>query len=144
MTLSEFFLRAIGKFKPAKGIFQSLCRYAVVRPGLRKHLNRFYNRLNYKERVFFHYLFADIFRNRPAPAIDARWQIRFNQKTIHLPLQTETLWLDWDLAVSIVGHDVEVKSFYERFINGMEKPVNFFDIGANYGTHSLLFLSQRK
>ena len=142
MTFSEFFLRGIGKFKPAKGFFQSLCRYAVVRTGLRNDLNRFYNRLNYKERVFFHYLFSDIFRNRPAPAIDARWQIRFNQKTIHLPLQTETLWLDWDLAVSIVGHDVEVKSFYERFINGMERPANFFDIGANYGTHSLLFLSQ--
>jgi len=58
-----------------------------------------------------------------------------------MPLRSENLWLDWDLAVSIMGHDLEIKYFYEKFIE-LERPVCFLDVGANYGTHSLLFLSQ--
>lgn len=142
MTFTEFLLKAIGKIKPIKRLSQSLCRYAVSKPSLRKQLNILYNRLTYNERVFFHYLFASIFRNRVSPSINGVWNVKFNNKVISLPLRTETLWLDWDLAVSIVGHDVEIKSFYEEFINTTRRPVNFFDIGANYGTHSLLFLSQ--
>jgi FkbM family methyltransferase len=44
-------------------------------------------------------------------------------------------------AVSIVGHDIEIKQTYETLISlPSETPELFIDIGANYGTHSLLFL----
>lgn len=58
-----------------------------------------------------------------------------------MPLRRGSFWLDWDNAVSIVGHDIEVKQTYESFIAlPSERPDLFIDIGANYGTHSLLFL----
>ncbi len=59
-----------------------------------------------------------------------------------MPLRCGTFWLDWDNAVSIVGHDIEVKETYESIIrSGAAAPELFIDIGANYGTHSLLFLA---
>jgi FkbM family methyltransferase len=57
-----------------------------------------------------------------------------------MPLTSERLWLDWDTAVSIIGHDIEVKKTYQALLDSREKPDLFIDIGANYGTHSLLFL----
>ncbi|AFM05151.1 methyltransferase, FkbM family [Bernardetia litoralis DSM 6794] len=51
------------------------------------------------------------------------------------------MWLDWDTAVSIVGHDIEVKNFYKKLILSEYKPKLVFDVGANYGTHSILFLA---
>ncbi len=58
-----------------------------------------------------------------------------------MPLTSAHFWLDWERAVSIVGHDVEVQQTYEAIIGSSSKrPTLFIDIGANYGTHSLLFL----
>ncbi|CAA9891487.1 conserved hypothetical protein [Candidatus Methylobacter favarea] len=57
-----------------------------------------------------------------------------------MPLTSERFWLDWDTAVSITGHDIEIKQTYEALIGSSEPPELFIDIGANYGTHSLLFL----
>lgn len=53
-----------------------------------------------------------------------------------------TIWLAWDSAVSILGHDVEIKRYYEAILKSKNKPKVLFDVGANYGTHSLLFSSQ--
>jgi FkbM family methyltransferase len=50
--------------------------------------------------------------------------------------------LSWDTAISIVGHDIEIKQTYKALIESAEcRPDLFLDIGANYGTHSLLFLA---
>jgi FkbM family methyltransferase len=68
------------------------------------------------------------------------WKIVFEGKTILMPLTPERFWLDWDSAVSIVGNDVEVKDTYAALIQSRDAPELFIDIGANYGTHSLLFL----
>jgi FkbM family methyltransferase len=56
-------------------------------------------------------------------------------------MTAERMWLDWDCALSIVGHDVEVKQTYAAILTSKRRPNLFVDIGANYGTHSLLFLS---
>lgn len=46
---------------------------------------------------------------------------------------------DWHRIFSI-GHDIEIKRYYyERILNN--RPSEFIDIGANYGMHSLIFLS---
>src|SRR5690606_4169290 len=89
----------------------------------------------------FHYFFSKLFRNKQIALEDATWKVDFNGKTISLPLSGESLWLDWDQAVSILGHDIAVKKTYEDLIK-RKKRDSFVDNGAKYGTHSLLFLSQ--
>ena len=37
------------------------------------------------------------------------WRVEFCGKRIVLPLTRDRAWLDWDLAVSVLGHDLEVK-----------------------------------
>src|SRR5262249_21129915 len=39
------------------------------------------------------------------------------------------------------GHDVEIKQTYAALITSDQCPVLFLDVGANCGTHSILFLS---
>lgn len=58
-----------------------------------------------------------------------------------MPLTAERFWLDWDTALSIVGHETEIKDTYLALIGSREAPELFLDIGANYGTYSLLFLT---
>lgn len=142
MTAKEFTLKAIAKFPRLKKMAQSSCRNRIEDPAKRWHLNEWYNSLSIKERHYFHYIFSQIFRNTQAPQIDDNWCVKFIQSEIKMPLQTDSLWLGWDLAVSIVGHDMEIKSFYERLIKTSGNNITFFDVGANYGTHSILFLSQ--
>lgn len=114
---------------------------AIKKQKSRDKLNRMYNRLGHEGKATFHYYFSKLFRNNHIALEDALWKVDFNGKTISLPLTEKNLWLDWDQAVSILGHDITIKKTYEDLIK--RKKVNcFFDIGANYGTHSLLFLSQ--
>lgn len=60
---------------------------------------------------------------------------------IAMPLRRDSIWLDWDSAVSITGHDIEVKRTYSKLLSSDKPPELFFDVGANYGTHSALFRS---
>jgi FkbM family methyltransferase len=57
-----------------------------------------------------------------------------------MPLTKERFWLDWDSSLSVIGHEPEIKDTYQAFLKSPEAPELFVDIGANYGTHSLLFL----
>jgi FkbM family methyltransferase len=50
-------------------------------------------------------------------------------------------WLDWDRAVSILSQDNEIKQTYLALIASDNRPAVFLDVGANYGIHSILFLS---
>jgi len=56
-----------------------------------------------------------------------------------MPLRSSSLWLDWDCAISVLGHDREIKETYLRLINARAVD-SFVDVGANYGMHSLIFL----
>lgn len=58
-----------------------------------------------------------------------------------MPLTSGNLWQEWDSAVSIIANDMEVKQTYEALLACPLPPDLFVDIGANYGTHSLLFLA---
>ncbi len=106
----------------------------------RRILNAIYIKLNPSQKGRFHHGFAKIFRNGKNRASSGKWKVVFANKSILMPLTSEQLWLDWDTAASIVGHDLEVKETYELLIKSPERPDLFIDIGANYGTHSLLFL----
>ena len=40
----------------------------------------------------------------------------FAGKISKMPLRNSSLWLDWDLALAITGHDAEVKETYENLV----------------------------
>ena len=51
------------------------------------------------------------------------------------------MWLDWDTALSVLGHEPEIKLTYEALLSCFGIARRVFDVGANYGVHSLLFLA---
>lgn len=119
-----------------------IMHFIVAFPITRALLNSIYLKLNPSQRSRFYQGFAKIFRHGSTYSSNGTWKSVFRGKNILMPLRSEQFWLDWDLAVSIVGHDIEVKETYDALFNSSESPELFIDIGANYGTHSLLFLTQ--
>lgn len=141
MTFSEATLRGINRFASSRRLAQRLLAWLVCRQPARAALNRLYDRFTFSECRAFHAVFAKIFRDR-SPSMEAGvWEVTFADRTIRIPLQPETLWLDWDTGVSIRGNDIEVKETYEFLVASPFCPRYVVDVGANYGTHSLLFLS---
>ena len=126
----------------AKLLVRSTFRAIASFPWSRRLLNAVYLKLTASQRAFFHQAFAKTFRNSNIQARDGTWKVIFASRSILMPLSSGNFWLDWDNAVSIVGHDIEVKQTYETLLGLPSlKPELFIDIGANYGTHSLLFLA---
>ncbi len=119
-----------------------MLRNLVCSPSTRWFINRSYHSLTPSERSKFHWRYAKIFRDfEPTRFKAGMWTVKFLRKQIKLPLRPDMMWLDWDTAISIVGHDMEIKETYANLIFSPQKPDLFIDIGANYGTHSLLFLA---
>lgn len=134
-------LRAIETFAES-GLAAWLVRRAAASPLPRKLLNAAYLKLGQNERTYFYWLYAKIFRDSPLRGREGRWEVAFAGRTLHMPLAPGQFWLDWDTAASITGHDPEVKLTYEAVLSSpVHRPEIFVDIGANYGTHSLLFLA---
>lgn len=140
MRFFEFVLKLNGKFPVIRKISQAWVKKAVLDPMRRSKLNNLYHQLSYYEKSIFHALFGRIFRDGNTYEIDGYWTLKFAGKEIQIPLNGDSLWLDWETALSVLGHDYEIKSFYEQEITSPNPPSCFLDIGANYGTHSLLFL----
>ncbi len=67
--------------------------------------------------------------------------MRFAGKRLVLPLTATKVWQEWDAAVAILGHDLEIKTTYASLLRSPRRPKLFFDVGANYGLHSLLWLA---
>jgi FkbM family methyltransferase len=122
--------------RPAK---EWAVRSAASMVATRSLLNQFYLLLGDHSRARFQARYARLFRERGRLSA-GEWSVRFLGRLIRLPMRPEWSWLDWDGAVSIVGHDIEVKQTYAALIE-LEKPAAFLDVGANYGSHSILFLS---
>jgi FkbM family methyltransferase len=107
----------------------------------RRALNFLYTQLTYEQKQFCHRGFSGIYRDLSSRAKSGTWKVDFAGKKLLLPLKPERMWLDWDTALAILGHDIEVKKTYETLLKSGRRPDLFIDIGANYGTHSLLFLA---
>lgn len=113
----------------------------AIFPWSRQILNFIYLKLTASQRSAYHSLFAKIFRDVHVRGRNGFWKVTFLNKTILMPLFSDTFWLDWDTALSINGHEMEIKQTYENLIaSPLNRPSLFVDVGANYGTHSLLFL----
>jgi FkbM family methyltransferase len=140
MRLFELLLKVNGKFSFVRKISQSYVKKAVLDPKTRKKLNSIYHRLSFYEKSIFHALFSRIFRDGKNHAIEGEWIVEFAERELKMPLQSDSLALDWETAISIVAHDYEIKAYYEERILSSNPPKTFLDIGANFGTHSLLFL----
>jgi FkbM family methyltransferase len=97
--------------------------------------------MTFRRKARFHTYFSTIFRDTNYHITPGNWTIFFAGKRIVLPLHDDRRWLDWDHALAILGHDIDIKETYENLILSDKPPTLFIDIGANYGTHSVLFLS---
>lgn len=137
-----FIAKAVeGGKRGAKCLVRISFRAIAAFPWSRRLLNVAYLKLGSSQRALFHRAFAKTFRNSDIRGRDGSWKVVFVNRSILMPLRSRSFWLDWDNAVSIAGHDIEVKQTYESHLAlPSERPDLFIDIGANYGTHSLLFL----
>jgi FkbM family methyltransferase len=106
-------------------------------PGVSGGFNRFYQGLSPTRQRLMHAAFAKLFRTRSAIVGLPSWRGKFMGHAFAIPLRYRELWLDWDTALSLTGHDGEVKTTYANLLRS-QGPQVFFDVGANYGTHSLL------
>lgn len=68
--------------------------------------------------------------------------LNFVDGKILVPLRSSSSGFDWDTALSVLGHDIEVKEVYRIYLSTVKSP-RFFDIGANFGTHTALFLANQ-
>lgn len=117
-------------------------RRMIASTWSREAMNSLYLKLGPSSRTRFHQEFARLFRHAEADFKQpAAWQVRFGGHKVLMPLTRENLWQEWDSAVSIVANDMEVKQTYEALLASSRRPDLFVDIGANYGTHSMLFLA---
>jgi FkbM family methyltransferase len=121
-------------------IIINISRLVIAFSWSRSVLNAVYLQLTVYQKSLFYQKFAKLFRSRFVRGRNGIWKVSFLKKIILMPLTSERFWLDWDSAVSILGHEIEVKETYSELIDSSEAPELFIDIGANYGTHSLLFL----
>lgn len=139
MGFSKLQLKLVKKWGWYRGYFLKIMRSRVADPEKRKEVNEQYNKMGAQSLSLFHRLFAKMYRDGNYEVADGEWKVFFTNKPVILPIRKDWIWLDWDVAVSVTGHDPEIKKTYEQLIqSGRVK--TFFDIGANYGTHSLLFL----
>ncbi len=119
---------------------EDFVRWFAARSASRKLMNALYRNLTFAQMSVLHKYCAGIFREGHVQVDPGQWTIKFAGKRISLPLTRQRIWLDWETALSILGHEVEIKATYASLIRSSRRPELFIDIGTNYGTHSLLFL----
>jgi FkbM family methyltransferase len=136
-----YFAKKLHDNRFTRSLKQSSVRLAAANGQIRPAFNWYYSLLGAKARSNFHARYAKIFRDRNVSISSGTWNVDFLNHRIRLPLRPSWSWLDWDIALSLVGHDVEVVQTYAALIISDQRPALFMDIGANYGMHSILFLS---
>lgn len=139
--LLSLLLEKLSENRFTRPIKRSIVRSIAAKNGLRGVLERYYGLLDDEAKSRFHARYSKIFRNHSVALAAGEWVVDFVDREIRLPLRPSWSWLDWDNATSIVGHDVEVKQTYAAMVMSEERPAIFLDVGANYGMHSVLFLS---
>ncbi|MFL5560252.1 MAG: FkbM family methyltransferase [Gemmatimonadaceae bacterium] len=127
-------------FRRARPSLERLLRALIRHRPTRSVLNAIYARLGRRAIELVYVRTAKIFRDVGGGSGVGTWTVRFAGRAVRLPLRGDRMWLDWDEAVSILGHEPDIKRCYASLLEGAWRPELFVDVGANYGTHSLLFL----
>jgi len=120
---------------------QHLIGAMASRRASRHCLNLLYAALPQRQTARLHALCHALFADGRPLIDEGSWTVNFVGKRLLLPLTTERAWQEWDAAVATLGHDLEVKVTYANLLRSSRRPRMFFDVGANYGLHSLLFLA---
>ena len=118
----------------------AIMRVAVSHTASRRLVNRTYNHLSPRLRAIFYRWFAEIFQASKSRVDGGVWRTRFSGRQVLLPIRSENISLEWPAILGLMGYDYEVIETYGALIHSDRRPDFFIDIGANYGTHSLLFL----
>lgn len=119
---------------------QALARWLVSRRSTRTCLNLAYNRLSLARQASAYALLAKMFREQPQRHFaGGEWRVDVGSRSAALPLSRHDIWLEWDLALSMLGHDPDIICTYLELLR-CRPPKLFLDVGANYGLHSLFFL----
>lgn len=116
-------------------------RVLVVAAPTRNVLNSACNKANWRQANWLHRNFSTMFADHEPRELQAAWSVSFAGRPIRFRLTSSRAWLDWDLALSVVGQDPEVKATYAALLKSKSCPSLFVDVGANYGTHALPFLA---
>jgi len=122
-------------------VTQRPVEYLAARSGWRKRADAAYQALPWRAKAIAHRAWAKLFRDSDAAFESGEWRVRFAGRDVLVPLSRARAWLDWDVALSLLGHDPEIKRTYAALVRSPRRPRLFFDVGANYGTHSLLLLA---
>jgi FkbM family methyltransferase len=141
MGFREFVLRILRRFWFLKIIYQIFLRNKLNNNRSFLHFNNIYSSFTLKEKRIFHGLTSRLFFDKDIPpGIDVNWETSFNGEPFYIKLKSDSLNTDWHTAVSLEGTDTEIKNFYKILLNSKLKPKSFFDVGANFCTHSMFFL----
>ncbi len=124
-----------------RGLSDWLHRRKVARNSTRLSLNLEYIKMSHDDMAEYHARFAKIFRHQAVTVESGEWYVMFQGQRINLPIEEASIWLDWDNATSILGHESEIKQTYAHLVKSPLKPELFIDVGANYGTHACLLAS---
>lgn len=114
--------------------------YVAAHSRWRRRADAAYQVLPWRAKALAHRAWAKLFRGSDAAFEPGDWRVRFAGRDVIVPLSAARAWLDWDVALSLLGHDPEIKRTYAALVRSPRRPRLFFDVGANYGTHSLLML----
>lgn len=99
-----------------------------------------FNRLSFIEKEELYYHAKEIFLKNKLKIKSGDNKIIFNGKALRIPYYQGPLF-NMATAFSYLGHDYDVKMCYQDLINlfGIK---TFYDVGANYGQHTILMMSQ--
>lgn len=122
-------------------LLQRLMVPLVLFPPTRQALADLYLRLSPAWLAWFHDRFRLILYDLPLQPESSWWSTVFGSASLRMPLRTESFALDWNQAVALTGHDLEVKMIYHALLAADRRPAVFLDVGANFGTHSLLMVA---
>jgi len=71
--------------------------------------------------------------------VSGSWKLDFAGRVVLLPMRRD-FSLSWQAATAFHGWDPEIHEFYERLLESPRPPRLVFDVGANYGSHTIRFL----
>ncbi len=104
-------------------------------PGGLRFVNHWHQSLSPAQKRRFFYLSADL-----SCRVEGPWIVDFGGRRLTLPLHRD-FDLAWLAATAFHGYDPELHEFYQTLVRAPTPPVVFFDVGANYGLHSLKLLA---